>query len=227
MATSLKNDEAFQREMDAQRKRVQARAYLEKHGVGPGEFEAALNAKGDNGGLAERKNIKSTSTDNTLDLLLKKSAVEAENSRSAELQSKASLLEQQRNLRERVNQAPPVAESKTAAADELPAGWKVVIDKATGKPYYWNKSNNVTSWTRPQLESSALTAAPIGAHSNLPEGWTQLVHPATNQIYYKHLSGKTSSTRPQDGIEKIEKNVPAVPEPVRLNIDVAFAMALI
>ena len=150
-------------------------------------------------------------------MLFKKSASEAGNARAVELQSKASLLEQQRILRERSDLASSIAESKTVVSDTLPVGWKTVIDKTTGKPYYWNKVTNMTSWTRPQLESSVLAVAvPTAASSGLPDGWTQLIHPATNQVYYKHSGGKTSFSRPQEGGEAKSGNISMVPEPVRL-----------
>lgn len=36
------------------------------------------------------------------------------------------------------------------SVDSLPAPWKAVVDKNTGKTYYWNTDTNITSWEKPK-----------------------------------------------------------------------------
>jgi hypothetical protein len=176
------DEERYAKELLAQRQRVKARSYLEKSGCGPGQYEAVLNDKGELNALKEKKNIQSTKTDNTLELLRKDSAARNASSNGGEAQAKAALIEQQRALRE--------SREKAASEGELPVGWQQVTDPQTSRTYYWNISTNETTWTRP----IAPMAQPKGR--TLPNGWVELLHPATNQKYYKHTSGKTSNVEP-------------------------------
>jgi hypothetical protein len=214
MKATLKDEELYQKEMLAQSQRAAALQFLEKNGLTPSQFE-----RGDLGGLIERKGMKAStsSTDNTLELLRRNSALDASKARDLELQSKAAILQQQTTLREKTESkveslnAPTESERKnlsSANPDVLPPGWKAVIDKSTGQVYYWNKSTNETSWAKPKPQISVIIeplkrdAHPVGIE--LPDGWSQHIHPATKQKYYKHCSGKTSSVHPNDIVDSKE-----------------------
>lgn len=195
------DDEKYKKELMAQRQRAQARAYLEKNGVGPGKYEAALNDKGEMQALAEKKNLTSTgSGDNTLNLIRQQSAAKALKSNASEHQAKQAIIEQQKQLRDSTAAATAAVNT---ANDALPKGWKAVKDPTSGGTYYWSVSTRETTWTKPiapaeENTPNSSTASAASRDSRLPEGWEELVHPATNQVYYKHVSGKRSGVRPTD-----------------------------
>lgn len=89
--------------------------------------------------------------------------------------------------------AAPVTVSTAPAA--LPAGWQVVVDKASGKNYYWNKSTKVTTWTRPIAPATmAVLTSPVQ-----PVLWKEVVHPATQQVYFVHSdTGEERWSKPDD-----------------------------
>ena len=113
-------------------------------------------------------------------------------------------------------------ERREAAATALPPNWREVVDKASGRPYWWNVTTQETSWCRPaplpvdaqaavpqvqqaaapvplkkqQPENSRPTTEPMKAEP-LPEGWTAFRHAASGQTFYLHAaSGARTTKRP-------------------------------
>jgi len=180
------SESAYQKELAAQKKRAQALEYLQTNGCGPTSFEKDINTRGATKALGDRKPVKTFTTDNTLEQIRKQRAREAAG-RTTELSAKSAILLQQEEMRK-----------SREGKSELPPNWEAVVDKESGKTYYWNKSTNVTSWERP-----APIAASRGSDSNsfedsLPPGWVAVVHSATGQIYYSHQgTGEKRWTRPE------------------------------
>jgi hypothetical protein len=68
------NQNQYEKEIEAQKKRVQALQHLESNGCGPTRFESSLSTKGVTAAIAEKKTTKAFSTDNTLEQVRKQSA---------------------------------------------------------------------------------------------------------------------------------------------------------
>jgi hypothetical protein len=85
------SDSAYEKELAAQKKRVQALKYLDDNGCGPTRFETNLSTKGVTQAMAEKKTTKSFSTDNTLEQVRKQRA----NNINSGVSLKTVLLEQQ------------------------------------------------------------------------------------------------------------------------------------
>jgi hypothetical protein len=85
------SDSAYQKELEAQKKRVQALKHLDDNGCGPTRFESTLSTKGVTQAMAEKKTTKSFSTDNTLEQVRKQKA----NQINSGVSLKTLLLEQQ------------------------------------------------------------------------------------------------------------------------------------
>ena len=108
----------------------------------------------------------------------------------------------------------------------LPKGWEEVIDETSGKPYYFNATENITQWEKPEFSEEASGADvtadasdPIEENDNLtdlaqpandkdedihelPEGWEELIDESTGQVYYFNSElNKTQWDKPV-----IEKN---------------------
>mmetsp|Transcript_37995 Transcript_37995/g.38677 ORF Transcript_37995/g.38677 Transcript_37995/m.38677 type:complete len:342 (-) Transcript_37995:83-1108(-) len=175
--SSKLSEEALKKELLAQKKRAQARAYLEKHGCGPGRVESVLNTEGESAALNEHKREKAASGDNTLDLLLQRKVASVEVERNREISSRLFLLKQQEEFRNRKDtkqnlginaQSPKSPEKKQS--DEVPKPWQAVVDKTSGDTYYWNKLTNETSWERPSAEPESTTDEDISSYNNRVSG---------------------------------------------------------
>jgi hypothetical protein len=185
---SSKSD-AYQKEMDAQRARAKARAHLEATGCGPSAFESIANSQGIVKALGEKKNLKSShTTDNTLDLLMKRKISESQTSN--ESVTKNSIIQQQTELRKQI---------EIKQSNKLPIGWEAVVDKTSGDTYYWNKTTGETTWEKPVcVESKTDTSS-----DDLPPGWVEVFHSATNQKYYIHQgTSEKKWTRPSINDDK-------------------------
>lgn len=69
------NESLYEKELEAQKKRVQALKYLENNGCGPTTFENDLSTKGVTQAMAAKKNTKTFSTDNTLEQIRKEKGI--------------------------------------------------------------------------------------------------------------------------------------------------------
>lgn len=49
---------------------------------------------------------------------------------------------------------------------DLPHGWETAVDRSTGKTYYFNRSKNETTWTKPQNLSPAPSSKPTPRRSS-------------------------------------------------------------
>lgn len=90
-----------------------------------------------------------------------------------------------------------------AAPVPLPMGWEQAADPATGRPYFFNRMTNETSWTPPAAPAPAPGVggygAPefVGGGSTLPAGWEQTTDPASGRTYFfNRATGATSWTPP-------------------------------
>ena len=73
------SDAAYAKEMEAQKKRAEALKHLEVTGCGPTKFEADVASSGAVAALANRKPMKSFTTDNTLEQLRKQKLQQSTN----------------------------------------------------------------------------------------------------------------------------------------------------
>ena len=69
----------------------------------------------------------------------------------------------------------------------LPSDWEPVLDSASGKTYYWQRSTNQTSWTQPVDEASA-TQPPVASPASAP------IQPSA--LAFPELAALLSSTQP-------------------------------
>ncbi|KAL7527924.1 hypothetical protein ACHAXR_002193 [Thalassiosira sp. AJA248-18] len=86
--------------------------------------------------------------------------------------------------------SPPATE--TLDPELVAAGWEATKDPNSGKTYYFRRSTNERSWTRPSLPKSA-----VGENDKLPEGWKSTKDQNSGTVYYYHISGKTSWEKPR------------------------------
>jgi hypothetical protein len=149
------------KELEAQRKRVQALKYLQTQGQHISNSTVVIQNIG--------KNFQQK--DNTLELLLKQSTSITEMKR-IEQQTKNSLIQQQKLLsHEKKNEK------------ELPLDWNPVVDRVTNKTYYWNRKTNLTVWEKPVIAGLSSTTTSIEP-AGTPDEWTKCVHNATKQTYW-------------------------------------------
>ena len=73
-------------------------------------------------------------------------------------------------------------QARSGTDSPLPEGWTELLDKKSGKKYYYNKITKKTSWHKPSegpavSPGSAGSVSPPGEENAapLPEGWTELV----------------------------------------------------
>lgn len=92
-----------------------------------------------------------------------------------------------------------------SAVPALPAGWEVVVDPSSGKPYYCNRATGESSWTQPAAPAAAPVfmpvappPAPVAApQPALPAGWEQAPDPASGKMYFfNRATGQSSWTFP-------------------------------
>ena len=88
---------------------------------------------------------------------------------------------------------------KEEGRNVLPEGWTEVIDPASGKPYYFNEVENITTWIMPKANNNIgvnnqVTSSEIENKSNefdkssteLPQGWVELIDESSGKPYYFH-----------------------------------------
>jgi len=182
------NAEKLIKEAAAQKQKKKALAYLVTEGQSLKEVAPELHEAGK----------KESQRDNTLELLMKEKAqnelAKLEQSLNQPLPKSASaahIVDSKSGPISDTDDASPTGACSVAPA-ALPTGWQIVVDKKTGKNYYWNKSTNVTTWTRPV----GSVAAPLPERVAV---WKEVVHPATQQVYFVHTkTGEKKWTKPDD-----------------------------
>ena len=152
------------------------------------------------------------------------------------------------------NIEPPIiaeeAKSKSeimteATAVDLPPNWVEVIDESSGLPYFFNATENITQWDRPNedekldnndisptsvlhsedepregtLEESGKTtnASTAKDGNRLPIGWIELIDEQSGQPYYFHETSNT--TRWKKPEETAEVNTLKTKENDETNLD--------
>ena len=159
------SDEAYREELDAQRKRAQALAYLAQ--TDDGVPDDCLRGEA----LARRKKQKRStlSHDNTLQLVKDRKALQTEK----DLQSK--LLSVQHRLRNGIlktqpgpspQPVPPPPPPPPSSSVPLPPGWRAAVHPSSRQTYYKNDATGETSATVPAFSgggprTTKTTAAPV------------------------------------------------------------------
>mmetsp|Transcript_781 Transcript_781/g.1263 ORF Transcript_781/g.1263 Transcript_781/m.1263 type:complete len:298 (+) Transcript_781:108-1001(+) len=86
------------------------------------------------------------------------------------------------------------------AESDLPKGWQMAMDPATGKTYYYNVELNKTLWEKPIDESGSIKSENKGSETVpvLPSGWETAKDPSSGKEYFYNRSlNKTSWERPK------------------------------
>mmetsp|Transcript_39861 Transcript_39861/g.83786 ORF Transcript_39861/g.83786 Transcript_39861/m.83786 type:complete len:343 (-) Transcript_39861:134-1162(-) len=85
------------------------------------------------------------------------------------------------------------SEAKETLEPELvAAGWETTKDPNSGKLYYFRRSTNERSWSKPNLPKKFNDEI----DAQLPNGWKSTKDPNSGKFYYYHTSGKTSWEKP-------------------------------
>jgi len=132
----------LQAELDAQAKRAEAQAYVQRNACGPSQYELT------------GRTYEKTGGDNTLKVVAQRRAKEqaAEQKRMQLL--KQNLIEQQKIVGAKVAEIATggggsASSGCAEALAPIPSWWKEVPDPTSGQTYYWNSITNQTSWDRP------------------------------------------------------------------------------
>jgi hypothetical protein len=109
--------------------------------------------------------------------------------------------------------------------DELPVGWIEAFDEDTGRSYYFNESQNITQWERPESEvrrvagddnvfethqskddfpiSNNVDTNEICRSSCLPDGWIKVVDDNSGvPYYYNEITKETQWDSPLTGYDE-------------------------
>ena len=177
-----------QKELEAQRKRVEALKYLEAHG----QSITTRNVPANN---ANNNKYEEGRRDNTLEII-RKQQVSSSSSLDNLMSKEKNLLQQQNDI---IPEEVKKKESSVISSSNnnnnnnttvlLPLGWISVFDKATSKYYYWNKSTNVTTWEKPISSSDSSALVPEVAPVIILEengDWIQKIHDASKQLYWQN-----------------------------------------
>ncbi|KAL3782536.1 hypothetical protein HJC23_005210 [Cyclotella cryptica] len=87
----------------------------------------------------------------------------------------------------------PSKVEETLEPELITAGWEVAKDSNSGKTYFFRRSTNERSWTKP----SVLSKADDDDNDQLPGGWKSAKDPNSGKIYYFDGSGNTTWKRPE------------------------------
>ena len=193
------------KELEAQKKRADALKHLQQQGQ-----SVVIN-----NGVHKVPPVVNTRADNTLELLFKQKIASSKSTTvtDSEKNAKAAILKQQDSF---------ISSVKPNIDGPLPEEWKEVVDKQSGKSYYWNLVTNETSWERPIVKniagsgSSSLSTAAVSAtqtETDLPHPWVKKVHPATQQAYYFNPETKKSlSEHPLKASSTLSSSSTALPD---------------
>ena len=186
----IQKDAKYLKELEAQKKRADALKHLQHQGQ-----SVVIN-----NGLHKAAPVVNTRADNTLELLFKQKIASSKSAAVTDVErtAKAAILQQQDSF---LNSVKPSTQT-AGTLQPLPEEWKEVVDKQSGKSYYWNLVTNETSWERPTVTTTtgptsasvSSTSSGLQVEADLPHPWVKKLHPATQQAYYFNPETKQSSS---------------------------------
>lgn len=156
MSSKILTFEQIKVEENAQRRREEAKKYLDQVGQSIEKIDVKTSKKGN---------------DNTLELLL------AEKRKLA-----GQLVTPTANIISTTNTTKLLDSSK----EKLLKNWQAVSDSSTGKTYYWNITTNETTWEKPVIEAESEKIANEAEKKELPANWIEKIHTGTMQSYWIH-----------------------------------------
>lgn len=159
MSSKILTLEQIKVEENAQRRREEAKKYLDQVGQSIEKIDVKTSKKGN---------------DNTLELLLaeKRKLVSPCNE----------LFTPTANIISTTNTTKLLDSSK----EKLLKNWQAVSDSSTGKTYYWNITTNETTWEKPVKEAESERIKNEDEKKELPANWIEKIHSATMQTYWIH-----------------------------------------
>jgi lipid-binding SYLF domain-containing protein len=104
-------------------------------------------------------------------------------------------------LKTGVNSVPPPPAAENNNRSELPSGWQELVTP-DGKPYYFNKSTNATTWDRPAVQQAQIPARPEAPMrrspepAGLPPGWEELETENGKKYYCNRALNVTQWSHP-------------------------------
>jgi uncharacterized protein YbdZ (MbtH family) len=104
--------------------------------------------------------------------------------------------------RKLVAQYPPQQGQNGYTQQELPAGWTMAFDQASGAYYYCNEQSGQCQWEPPQPNLPG-TGGGTPVRKSLPAGWTLEVDQASGTEYYCNAqSGQCQWEPPQPNVPR-------------------------
>ena len=91
-----------------------------------------------------------------------------------------------------LNLASTSSAPETLEPELVAAGWESTKDPHSGKTYYFRRTTNERSWTKPNLPKQ-----PAEMNNEVPDGWKSTKDKSSGKVYYYHTSGKTSWEKPK------------------------------
>lgn len=106
-----------------------------------------------------------------------------------------------KSSKDNLNAADKSASKSAAAAGgddlgPLPEGWEEAVDESTGKKYYLDHNNEVTSWVDPRSRAKRKQDASECVGEELPFGWEKSYERDGTPFYINHNDRTTSWSHP-------------------------------
>eukprot|EP00981_Chlorochromonas_danica_P001432 scaffold299_cov162-Ochromonas_danica.AAC.5 len=123
----------------------------------------------------------------------------------------------------------PSSDMSTNSNNDLPDGWKELVDPKSNRPYYVNKALKLRQWHRPTIAETAQAMRELGLDDNekekpkeevteadnnntgggsnnnedsLPKGWRACVDKKTQRVYYVNDETKARQWRKPEAIQQ-------------------------